>query len=218
MTKGSALHSPLTAATAVVLLGSFINSAEARTCGYDIYGRYRCRGLLTGTVAGIVLAAVIPALFLLIMLLYCCTRRRRRRAQNAAYANDASYGQQYAHQQQGSNPMYQTGQGYYAQPSGYGQQSQGPQGGSYYGQQGSSNPYAPNSSEFREWQQANGGGNQQQYAPPNSPPPAPEYTPKPTNSENNYAPPPGPPPQAAGQTGQASKFYNPTNRAGEGSV
>merc|ERR1711939_1057289 len=48
-TSRSPMSAP--ALTALVLLGSVIGSAEARTCGYDIYGRYRCRGLYNRTVA-----------------------------------------------------------------------------------------------------------------------------------------------------------------------
>merc|ERR1712093_629660 len=153
-----------------------------------------------------------PCLPLLVFLSICFKRRRRQRAQNAAYSNNEAYAQN--NQYQGN--MQQTGAGYYAQPApgGYAQ----PQG-SYYGQQQQNqNPYANGSSEYREWEQSNG----QQYAAPNSPPPVPEYTPAAVGNTNtgdgSFAPPPGPPPQAAGQEGQASKYYQSTNRAGDSAV
>ncbi|KAK9900136.1 hypothetical protein P389DRAFT_8373 [Cystobasidium minutum MCA 4210] len=152
-------------------------------CYYDRYGRYRCSGLLGRTVAGIIVACVIPVLFALLLLCFCIRRRRASKRINESYATQQTENPQMYQQPSGSYPPY----GEQAQPQqsyGYGNQSYGGP-----GQQGSFAP-PPGPPPQGDYTQP----------PAGTPPPA----------EQMYPAPPGPPPAARVKNesgGESAAYY-----------
>ncbi|CEL55776.1 hypothetical protein RSOLAG1IB_01788 [Rhizoctonia solani AG-1 IB] len=154
-----------------VLIGSLalalanIPVADARSCYYDRWGRYRCRGGLSraariGMGIGIAVAAL-----LVLGLFWCLFILRRRRARRANGGVSAATGpfQHDKHPQQPGGYQPYPGSSDYENQNGHGY--------------GSSN-YPVNEPQFpTPSYQGNGA-----YAPPTGPPPA------------QYAPPSGPPP------------------------
>ncbi|CAE7210251.1 unnamed protein product [Rhizoctonia solani] len=138
---------------------------DARSCYYDRFGRYRCRGGLSRAARiglGIGIAAAVLLLLALLSCLMLIRRRRARRAQGGYIKTTGPLHHDKPPQQPGLHQPY-------------------PEGGSYNPNQnghayGTPN-YHVNEPQFPAPSYQAGG-----YAPHNGPPPT------------NYAPPPGPPP------------------------